>query len=88
MEGPVNDGNRHALTSDNVRKGQMSDDKPQVCANCGRPYIEHVEEHLGCPQGTAYWFPQTIREALEKQARKLRRAQVALGKEHKTKNVR
>ena len=55
------------------------DDK-QICANCTKPYSEHGEGTQCVSKLGSKWFPQSIADALEKQARRIRRAQRELGK--------
>jgi hypothetical protein len=51
------------------------------CANCNKPYRDHLPDTRCTENGDAKWFPKTLAEALTKQSTKIRRAQVALGKE-------
>lgn len=44
----------------------MSDDKPQVCANCGFPYAHHMKTTQCFPDSIEKWFPKAIADALEK----------------------
>ena len=61
--------------------------EPDICANCGDPYSAHGPD-TQCPRGiAAKWFPSAIAKALTRQKRRIRRAQIALGKEHSTKKV-
>ena len=63
----------------------MSDD-PELCGNCLKPYSEHYPD-LKCPGkgGATTWFPKRISDALERGKRRIRRAQIALGKETRSK---
>jgi hypothetical protein len=57
--------------------------KPELCANCKKPYDSHVLPTTQCePGSTAKWFPQAIADALTKQQRRIKRAQRRLAVEH------
>jgi hypothetical protein len=64
-------------------------DDPELCGNCLKPYSEHYPD-LKCvgKSGATTWFPKRISDALERGKRRLRRAQIALGKEYKRKKVK
>lgn len=63
----------------------MSDD-PELRGNCLKPYSEHYPD-LKCPGkgGATTWFPKRIADALERGKRGMSRAQIALGKETRSK---
>ena len=62
-----------------------TDNSVDVCANCGDPYAAHGPD-TQCPRGIqSKWFPGKIAAALTRQKKRIRRAQIALGKQHKAK---
>ena len=54
--------------------------KPNVCANCGEVYAHHMQTTQCYPDSGDRWFPKPLADALEKQARKIRKAQKDLAK--------
>ena len=46
-----------------------------VCANCGFPYAHHMQNTQCFPESETKWFPKLVADALEKQQRRIRKAQ-------------
>lgn len=55
----------------------------EMCANCGEVYAHHMQSTTQCyPDSVGRWFPKQLADALARQQRRIRRAQISLGKEH------